>query len=389
MATNNAKNIQTILTKLDIVIAINQDIVSENKQLINLNNDLSDNNKILTEKVTNLDIKIEELNEKVNSLLQNIDNIQKSTININDKVIGISQDNTKNDLVKSNENHTPQKHSLIITTNDETEFSQAKWSDIASQKLSKVQINKISLTKKGQCYINFPNKQNQDQAIKCLKDDFTIKAQTKNVGIMPKITIFDLNPDKYNSTTKDILKKDILLKNPKISELVYNGKTFDIIFIKESYQGNNQAVIKIDPEILNLLNNIKKTRKTNAIIYINNTACRFYNRFHIVQCYQCQSFGHRKGSPSCPLFSTNQNTCLYCSMNHPSKDCIYKKEPEKFKCANCTRFSCVEDNNININHATTDQECPLFQKQIDQVLKNTIGVDKNSKNDYAKHVFIT
>ena len=140
---------------------------------------------------------------------------------------------------------------------------------------------------------------------------------------------------------------------------------------------------------MTLLNKLKNNRKTSAVIFVHNTACRFYNRFHIIQCYQCQSFGHKKGSASCPLISTNNNTCLYCSLNHPSKDCIYKRSPEKYNCANCKRFSCAEESENQINHTTTDQECPIFQKQIELVLKNTVGITKKSKNDFAKHVFVT
>ena len=155
------------------------------------------------------------------------------------------------------------------------------------------------------------------------------------------------------------------------------------------HQSGNQAVVKVDPEILNVLNNLKKTRKTNAVIFIQNSACRFYNRFHILQCYQCQSFGHRKGSPSCPLASTNINTCLYCSKNHQSKECNLKKQPDKFKCANCTRFSNPDDESNSLIHTTTDQSCPMFQKQMDYILKNTRGIGNSPKNEFARHVFIT
>ena len=44
---------------------------------------------------------------------------------------------------------------------------------------------------------------------------------------MPKITLCDLNPDQYCATSQNNLKVDILSKNPKIKELVDNGKTFE------------------------------------------------------------------------------------------------------------------------------------------------------------------
>ena len=175
----------------------------------------------------------------------------------------------------------------------------------------------------------------------------------------------------------------------KIQKFVEDGKTFDILFIKESNYDSNQAVVKVDPQILQVLTNIKQKNNTNAIIYIQNTACRFFDRFHIVQCYKCQSFGHRKGSPHCPLNMTTRSTCLYCSQDHLSKDCKFKKTSSNHKCANCKRFNVDPQNDESLNHTTTDHMCPIFQKQIDYVLKNTKGLPGISKNDYPKHVFIT
>ena len=218
------------------------------------------------------------------------------------------------------------------------------------------------------------------------------------IGLTPKITICDLDPSVYTVNAKDpvitakakeSLKKDILDKNPEIFKMVEEEKTFEVLFIQETNQGENRAVIRIDPEILNHLNNLKQMRRTNAVIYVQNTACRFFNRFHIVQCYQCQSFGHRKGSPSCPFKSTNRNTCLYCNCNHQSSKCMVKRQPDKFRCANCTRFNSSENEEPNLNHTTTDHSCPIFQNQIENVLKITRGLANCSKNDFAKHVFVT
>ena len=99
--------------------------------------------------------------------------------------------------------------------------------------------------------------------------------------------------------------------------------------------------------------------------------------------------GIGKGPPSCPLASTNRNTCLYCSLNHQSKDCNLKKQPENFKCANCSRFANPDDETQNLCHTTTDQNCPMFQKQMEYVIKHTRGIASSPKNEFARHVFIT
>ena len=101
-----------------------------------------------------------------------------------------------------------------------------------------------------------------------------------------------------------------MLKNPEILKMVEEQKTFEVLFIQETTQGANRAIIRIDPEILNHLNNLKHIRRTNAVIYVPNTACRFFNLFHIVQCYQCQSFRHKMSQHY--VRSVQQNATYVC-----------------------------------------------------------------------------
>ena len=377
-----------ILDKLDMIIEQNKTIIDDNNNLRKTNSELLKTNILLKNNAEKSDKLIEELNNKIMELSSTLLKIDKNTSELCDKGSNVSLENQQNDLTKAS-NIAPLQHSIILSSNDNLKLSKEKWSEIASKKLSEIQINKLTLTKKGDCVIKFPNKQNKDKAEECLKGDFNVQAESKKVGLYPKVTLCDLDPELYGPKKLEKLQNDILSKNPEIQELVKTGKNFEILFIKESTQSNNQAVLKLDPEILNLINNLKKRKKTDAVIFVNNSVCRVFNRFHILQCYQCQSFGHRKGAPSCPLASTNQTTCLYCSRNHNSKDCKFKKQPDQHKCANCSRFTCSDNEDNNFCHTTTDHECPIFQKQIENVLRNTIGIEQRSKNEYAKHVFVT
>ena len=388
---NNLRNTQKdIIPKLDIIIEQNEQIINENKLLKDQNDELIKENLVLRTKIEKSDTDMVNLNMKIDQIMEKLDKIKDNTSDIDVKIGNTSKSTNKESTCEQGlENEEPQKHGMIISPNEDVNFSQSTWREIATKKLSSVQINKVSTTKSGQCYIKFPNKQNQQKAMEVLKDEFKVTAESKIIGISPKITIYDLDSETYCANSQEKLKKDILIKNPEIKNLVDDGKTFEILFIKEKHQNGNQAVVKVDPEILNALNNLKKIRKTNAVIFIQNSACRFYNRFHILQCYQCQSFGHRKGTPSCPLASTNRNTCLYCSLNHQSKDCNLKKQPENFKCANCSRFANPDDETQNLCHTTTDQNCPMFQKQMEYVIKHTRGIASSPKNEFARHVFIT
>ena len=384
-------NNKDILAKLDKIIEQNTQIIKENKNLKEQNFNIIKHNNELKDTIEKSEKTIQELQAQTNKVLENGEKIEIKTNNIVEKVL--LNDKAPNTRIQQ---QTPERHSLLISPANETETSQTTWSEVAkekiTQKLSNVQVNKLVITRKGQCYINLPNKTNQDKALENLKDEYNVKAETKVIGLTPKITVCDLDPSVYTTKDQDTLKNDIMSKNPEILKMVEEQKTFEVLFIQETSQSGNRAIIRIDPEILNHLNNLKHIRRTNAVIYVQNTACRFFNRFHIIQCYQCQSFGHRKGSSSCPLGSTNRNICLYCNRNHQSKECTVKRQPDRFKCANCTRFHIEEDEETegqNLNHTTTDHACPIFQKQIENILKNTRGVGNCSKNDFAKHVFIT
>lgn len=380
-----------ILIKLEAIIEQNEQIILENKCIKEQNVELMKLNEELKVTIETSDKTIHELEIHIKTILENVDKLQDKTVGIDAKLE--PRPTSILPTFTNNQTLSPKRHTLILTPTEEDEFSTSTWSTVAksniSKKLSNVQINKLGLAKNGQCYINFPNKHNQEKAMETLKDDFKVTAETKNIGLTPKITICDLDAELYSAKDQQKLRSDILSKNPEIQNLVNDGKTFDILFIQETQQNTNRAVVRIDPQVLNHLNTLKDQRKSNAVIYIHNSACRYFNRFHIIQCYQCQSFGHRKGSPSCPFNSTNRSTCLYCGQNHPSKDCSYKRRPEMFKCANCTRFSGCEDDQHNLNHTTTDHTCPIFQKQIEITLKNTRGIGQCTKNDFAKHVFIT
>lgn len=162
---------------------------------------------------------------------------------------------------------------------------------------------------------------------------------------MPKITIHDINCDEYDEDeeSKNQLLLDIKNKNPFINEFIQNGKTFEIVFIKKiinRFGGKScQAVVKLDSEILQKLRDLSASKGSNAVIYTQSTVCKFTNRFHILQYYVCQSFGHKAGSSFCPYHNTSTTICMYCSEHHKSKDCPNKHNKQKHKCANCKRFS--------------------------------------------------
>ena len=113
-------------------------------------------------------------------------------------------------------------------------------------------------------------------------------------------------------------------------------------------------------------------------LYIGLSICKVTERYHILQCYACQKFGHRKGTEKCQLFNTSKNICLYCSGEHTSKICSVKKQSNLFKCNNCATST---ENSIRTNcmgHTTTDAKCPLLQQALKLLMNRTIGTSYRS-----------
>ena len=155
--------------------------------------------------------------------------------------------------------------------------------------------------------------------------------------------------------------------------LIDNGATLDVIYIHDptSTELYGHAVIRVDPRIREII--INKKRR----LFINTSSLYVKDQVHVTQCFACQSFGHKRGSPFCPLASTpDKHTCLYCSKDHKSSDCNVKKDLPKHKCANCAS-SKIKKISDNSNHTSTSGNCPIHEKEINSIINRTICDSKN------------
>ena len=142
----------------------------------------------------------------------------------------------------------------------------------------------------------------------------------------------------------------------------------DVIFISDEKNSNYcYAVMKVDDDIKKLIS------AQGMKIYLGLSLCNVSERYHILQCYTCQRFGHRKGSDKCPLFNSSKNTCLYCSGGHTSKLCPVKKQSENYKCINCAESSEELIRNNCMGHTTTDSKCPVLQQALKLLMNRTLG----------------
>ena len=135
-------------------------------------------------------------------------------------------------------------------------------------------------------------------------------------------------------------------------------------------------MLRVDPTIKNEIDKLGKR------IFIGLSACKVIDRYHILQCYKCQQFGHKKGSSNCPLINSDKEVCLYCSGNHPSRSCPEKANEDSFKCNNCLNSKDPSVRSNSTGHKTTSINCPFLQHSLKLVIDRTMGA--SFKRDIPK-----
>ena len=274
---------------------------------------------------------------------------------------------------KSTQPATTSHQVLVIPDGNQT-LTVESLCDIAKKNLPNVPIKKIGITKKGHGFINVPDKNNCDNAVTILKNNYNAVAKSGEVReFLPKITISDISTNDYSNDNKQELKAAILNKNPKIKACVEEDKSFDILFLTQgNLKTTCKAIVRVHPDILAVI----KTMRYR--LYLDFASCRVSDRFHVKQCYRCQKFGHR--NDACPLKLKNSHICRFCAEGHESSKCELKNTNSKtqYKCANCSG-----------NHSTTDASCSVLQRQLNYVISRTKGMENISKNLIPRHAIVT
>ena len=338
-----------------------------------MRNILAKNVNALDKAETTAEEKDKLLNEEIKSLPGMIEKMIEEKIT---EALGSRGDKNRTTLYdKKTDTET---YTLVVEekTSDGTPqpFTPAKWSDIVrtsmSQKLEEIPVKKTLLTENGKAIMKFPALQSRETAAEALEDDFVIAKEVSKVQkLLPKIKICDLQY--YKKEDSDKLKSDISKKNPTLKALVDGGATFDIIFIHESgnLSGYGYAVVKVDPRIR------EEIIKNQSRIYIGTTSFYVKDQIHVTQCFACQQFGHKRGSPHYRFFNTDKHLCLYCAKNnHLSKDCPSKGNRSKYNCVNCKNTRTYAN---FANHTSTSSICPIFAKEAESVIKRTACDSKN------------
>ena len=329
--------------------------------------------------IPNLSSVIEKLiNERFDKIEESIDDLITKKLSENSKPGEFQLPENEN----SDHDTGVKKHVLIVQSSNskndnENKFDNTSWARVltgaVAEKLEEIPITSSSLTKEGKGYLAFPTDAARRVAKETIENEnpeFVLESSDVNEkNILPKIKICNLDTTKYTKDSAEKLKKAILKKNDNIRNEVHNSNaTFDVVFIYVANENEiyGYAVIKVDPKIRDLI------KKNNWRIFIDNQSHHIKDQFHLVQCFQCQRYGHKKGSPHCS--SKSEPVCLYCSGNHTSKACKFKRDKSQHKCINCVQSTIASDRN-SVCHTSTSNQCPLVQRETMKLIRRTVGLD--------------
>lgn len=273
------------------------------------------------------------------------------------------------------------KHTLVIKPKTSSSvFDKSSWNTSLktsfADKLKEIPVSKSTLTKDGTGIIMFPDADSMKKAEEAISKEpemsqsYTIKADLKERAILyPKMKLLDINSTVYKKDDKDTLLKSILNKNSNINNLVKSENcVLEVIYIEEDQDtGYGSAIIKVDPKIRDLIIKNKRT------VYLDMSSIHVKDQVHLIQCFACQKFSHKKGSKYCEI--GEDNVCLYCAKNHRSKDCQSKRDPTKHKCSNCSKSKIQSIRSKAVGHTTTSKACPIVQREVETLVNRTAGLD--------------
>jgi len=230
-------------------------------------------------------------------------------------------------------------------------------------------------------------KQNGEKTKKVLNTkDFKIEnVETKKDGKIIIETDSKENRDKIKKELEKKINKDYEVKIPverkPCFEIVHMNNSFTETEIVDKLKKQNGILELSDLKVLKLkeVNKLNKEMQ-NAIIEVDKLAfpkiiaaeklcigwerCKVFDAITVRRCNKCKGYNHKA------VECNNKETCLKCHQEHKTRDC--NKEEEINKCINCLKGNEKFNLGIDVNHKTTSQNCPVYQKKLKEK-KEKIG----------------
>ena len=267
---------------------------------------------------------------------------------------------------------TPKKYNLKLE-----KVGMEQWKVVKSKirkKLEAIPVDGTSSSAEDTSLV-FKNETHRDKAEEILKTEFDTSTATVTMKkLNPKVTISDIAGE---LTTAQEVYDELMRKNEDIRELVeVQQEELKIIFL---HAQDRYAVIQMSKRIREAIR--RKNDRVNLDLQIHVVK----DRFHVIQCYRCQKFGHKSDSVLCPKKDTDEAVCSFCSGNHRYKDCQLKKDQKLNArcCSNCKTSRSKIDQLNATSHTSGSFQCPFYIMEKERVMSRTAGAE-NLKNEYSQ-----
>ena len=254
-------------------------------------------------------------------------------------------------------------------------FTEGEWKTSGrkkfTQKLQDIPVKSAAVLPDGRLKFTLSSKENLESAVEALKEEeLVVTSDSKErKKLDPKITITKLPDD---LTSKEDLDRELCKKNQNIKDLVDAGLVIKTVFVDKE---KKFAVVQMSPEIRDSI------RSKQDKVFLGLRCFPVRDRFHIVQCYHCQGFGHMARDGDCKKFN-KPAICHFCAGNHRSDKCNASAGANK--CSNC-----LKSNNPSVKakantHRASDELCPSFVRAKESLMSRTATVTEASKNEYLQ-----
>lgn len=118
--------------------------------------------------------------------------------------------------------------------------------------------------------------------------------------------------------------------------------------------GTTNWVLEVHPAVRRII-------KQQGRVYFDWKSCNVDDYLRVTRCFKCQKFGH------VAKHCNADKQCGYCAgSDHETRDCKYKEDPRKVKCANCARAG-----KRDTGHEAGSSECPFYVSRLQDLINNT------------------
>lgn len=327
--------------------------VEDNEEIRKENNLLKRELERITKVNSDLEIKIVNMEEEKKSKSDEGNTVLDA---INSKIdMLLSAGNlaaTGNSTVVSYANVVKRENVLILKPTS-SEVGPKENKEELTTALKKVTVKGSRITKGGSIVLDFPNPESLDGARAALEkgtcaDRFTTRLPKR---MEPKITLCNLPQEIEDDMIIDL----VLEKNKFLCDKVNDGGKFELLFAKPGARDTKNFIFKCSPAVR------KEIIDRGGYLYVDLERYKVYDRYHIIQCYHCQAFGHI--AKNCEEAKKgNLQTCGKCSGHHKTLECVSTFE----KCVNCSRLG-----KESTNHACRSESCVVFVAERKRVINNT------------------